>query len=56
MKITPFVNTKRKIFNLDEMRHLAVNYAITSLNGYNGSFDSWYSRISPNWRKIANRK
>jgi hypothetical protein len=43
-------------FNLKEVRHLAVNFAITSLNGYDGSFDEWYKNISPQWREIANRK
>lgn len=43
-------------FNKDEMRHLAVNYAITCMNGYKGSFEDWYDTISPTWRDIANQK
>lgn len=43
-------------FNLDELRHIAVNYAITCEKGYNGDFDSWFNGISGEWRKIANRK
>lgn len=43
-------------FNKDEMRHLAVNYAIHCMKGYDGSFEAWYDNISPDWRKIANRK
>lgn len=46
---------KPKVFTMDEMRHLAVNYAITCLKGYNGSFDEWYKGISKDWRKIANK-
>ena len=46
----------KELFNFDELRHLAVNYAITSLKGYNGSFENWYSKISPRWKEIANRK
>jgi hypothetical protein len=44
------------MFNINEMRHLAVNFAINCLKGYDGSFDDWYSNISPEWKKIANQK
>lgn len=43
-------------FNLNEVRHLAVNYAINCEKGYKGSFDNWFNIISPEWREIANRK
>ena len=43
-------------YNDDEMRHIAVNYAIHCLKGYEGSFNDWFNRISKDWRKIANRK
>lgn len=43
-------------YNDDELRHIAVNYAIYCLNGYEGSFTDWFNRISKDWRKIANRK
>ena len=46
----------KKFYNLKELRHLSVNFAITCLNGYNGSFDEWFNKTSPDWRKIANRK
>ena len=47
--------SKRK-FNLNELRHIAVNFAITCEKGYKGDFDSWFNGISVEWRKIANRK
>ena len=46
----------KKFFNLKEVRHLSANFAISCLNGYNGSFDDWFNKISPDWRKIANKK
>lgn len=49
------VVSKRK-FNLNELRHIAVNYAISCEKGYKGDFDSWFNAISSEWRKIANRK
>lgn len=46
----------KEIYNDDEMRHLAVNYAITCQKGYSGSFESWMRDLSPKWREIANKK
>ncbi len=46
----------KKSFTLNQVRHLAVNFAITCEKGYKGSFENWYSKISPDWIKIANRK
>jgi len=46
---------KRK-FNLNELRHIAVNFAISCEKGYRGDFDSWFSGVSGEWREIANRK
>lgn len=43
-------------FSLNEVRHLAVNYAITCEKGYDGTFDDWFSSLSPSWREIAIRK
>lgn len=45
-----------ELFNMNEVRHLAVNYAITCEKGYQDSFDNWYNHISSDWRKIANKK
>ncbi len=42
---------EEEIFTLSELRHLAVNYAISCEKGYIGSFDSWYNNISSKWRK-----
>jgi hypothetical protein len=47
--------SKRK-FNLNELRHIAVNFAISCEKGYKGDFDSWFNGISGEWRKIANKK
>ena len=47
---------ENKRFNNNELRHIAVNYAITCLKGYEGSFENWYAGIYKDWRKIANRK
>jgi len=46
----------KRTYNDNEMRHIAVNYAIHCLKGYEGSFTDWFNRISKDWRKIANRK
>lgn len=48
-------NDKYK-FNLNELRHIAINFAISCEKGYEGDFDRWFKTISPKWRKIANRK
>lgn len=45
----------KKTFNEDEMRHLAVNYAITCQKGYQGSFEDWYAGLASNWKNIANQ-
>jgi len=42
-------------FNFNEVRHLAVNFAINCEKGYKGSFDDWYNGISSDWKKIANK-
>lgn len=41
-------------FNINELRHLAVNYAINCMKGYDGSFDDWFDNISKDWKEIAN--
>jgi hypothetical protein len=46
----------KRTYNDDELRHIAVNFAIHCLNGYEGSFTDWFNGISKDWRKIANRK
>jgi hypothetical protein len=42
-------------YSLDELRHIAVNFAINCEKGYKGDFDSWFNGISSDWRKIANK-
>ena len=46
----------KKSFTLSQVRHLATNFTIHCLKGYDKSFDEWYTKISPDWIKIANRK
>ncbi len=46
----------KETYNGDEMRHLAINYAITCQKGYSGSFESWLKDLGPKWREIANSK
>ncbi len=43
-------------YSIDELRHLAVNYAITCEKGFTGSFDEWFSNISPRWREYVYKK
>ena len=45
-----------EVFNSNELRHLAVNYAITCMKGYKGSFEKWYIGLDISWRTIANRQ
>jgi hypothetical protein len=49
-------DVSKREFNLNELRHIAVNYAITYEKGYKRDFDSWFNGISSEWIKIANRK
>jgi len=49
-------DVSKRTYNDDELRHIAVNYAIHCLKGYEGSFTNWFNGISKDWRKIANRK
>lgn len=46
----------KKSFTFNQVRHLAVNYAINCQKGYEGSFEKWYNNISKDWIKIANKK
>ena len=46
----------KRTYNEYELRHIAVNYAIHCLKGYEGSFTDWFNGISKDWRKIANEK
>lgn len=45
----------KEFFNPAELGHLAVNFSISCMKGYNNSFDEWYGNLSSDWRKIANR-
>ena len=44
----------KETYNSNELKHIAVNYAINCLHGYEGSFDDWFNILSPSWREIAN--
>jgi hypothetical protein len=54
MKDNITIHNKHK-FNLKELRHIAVNFAISCENGYKMDFDNWFKDISGDWRNIANR-
>lgn len=45
----------RETYSMDELRHLAVNYAISCEKGFQGSFDAWLSDISPSWREYVSK-
>jgi hypothetical protein len=49
-------NVNKRKFNINELRHIAVNFAIACEKGYKSSFDNWFNGISDEWRKIANGK
>lgn len=51
-----FTITQENKYNEDELRHIAVNYAIHSLKGYQGTFTNWFNKTSKDWRTIANSK
>lgn len=53
---TDYVGEFGEQFNYNELAHVAGNYAITCMKGYAGNFEDWYNGISPNWKRIANRK
>ena len=56
-KVLRIGSVSKRTYNDDEMRHIAVNYAIHCLKGYEGSFTDWFNGISKDWKKkIANRK
>lgn len=38
-------------YSFREMEHIAVNYAITCLNGYKGSFRDYMKGVKKDWRK-----
>lgn len=44
------------VYNKKEMAHIAGNYAMSCLKGYDGSFDNWFNGLSTRWKKIANGK
>lgn len=45
---------KNDSFNLNELRHIAVNFSVNCQKGYEGDFDTWFKCLSEEWRKIAN--
>jgi hypothetical protein len=45
----------KETYSKDELRHLAVNYAINCEKGFQGSFDSWLENINPNWREYVQK-
>ena len=47
---------KKERFSLREMEHIAVNFAITCLNGYTGSFEDYMASCRSDWRKILKKQ
>ncbi len=45
-----------EIYNPAELRHIAMNYAIHCLKGYEGNFEDWFKDIASDWRDIANQR
>ncbi len=45
----------KETYTRDELRHLAVNYAISCEKGFQGSFDAWLEDISPDWRECISK-
>lgn len=47
---------KGEIFTYDELAHIASNYSISCMRGYDRSFNDWFSGLVPEWRNyIWNR-
>lgn len=55
-KVEQIINTKESVYNTDELRHIAVNYAISCIKGSTAGFELWFNGLSPKWREIANQK
>jgi len=47
---------KQEMYNWNELVHIAMNYAINCQKGYQGNFEDYMKNVTPEWRKIANRK
>jgi len=45
------LNPTKEKFSFREMEHIAVNYSIHCLKGYNGTFRDYYNGVFPEWRK-----
>ena len=42
-------------YNLNELSHIAINFAISCENGYSKSFSEWMKGLDGDWRKVANK-
>ncbi len=38
-------------FSLREMEHIAINYAITCMKGFDGSFNDYMKGVKKDWRR-----
>jgi len=45
------LNPTKERFSFREMEHIAINYAITCMKGYDGSFRKYYFGVKNDWRK-----
>lgn len=50
------LNPIKEKFSFREMEHIAVNYAIHCLKGYNGTFRDYYFGVKSDWRKWLKQK
>ena len=50
------LNPTKERFSFREMEHIAVNYAIHCLKGYDGTFRDYYSDVRNDWRKWLKQK
>jgi hypothetical protein len=50
------LNPTKERFSFREMEHIAVNYAIHCLKGYDGTFRNYYFDVRNDWRKWLKQK
>lgn len=50
------LNATKERFSFREMEHIAVNYAIHCLKGFDGTFRDYYAGVNNDWRKQLKQK
>ena len=56
MNEASLLNPTKERFSFREMEHIAVNYAIHCLKGYDGTFRNYYTGINSDWKKWLKQK